>query len=222
MHRIGIFICHCGRNITSLEVHILDVDFKNSVFISAKTDIGKQILENTGLLLISTPESREPFVNELIQKCLGARNAFFKETQKEIASIDELKKLFSSRINCHNCMKACPIYFCKEYFFESPIFEYTSRKYELWADNRGVFSVSNGKILFHLGRLTHMATSCTDCGLYEQACPVNIPLLKLFKLVGYNVQLVFEYEPGRELEEPLPLTTFKEVELEKIVGRGEE
>jgi len=67
-----------------------------------------------------------------------------------------------------------------------------------------------------------MATSCTGCGLCEQACPVNIPLLKLFKLVGCNVQLVFEYEPGRELEEPLPLTTFKEVELEKIVGRGEE
>jgi len=77
MHRISIFICHRGRNITSLEVHILDVDFKNSVFISAKTDIGKQILENTGLLLISTLESREPFVNELIQKRLGARNTCF-------------------------------------------------------------------------------------------------------------------------------------------------
>jgi formate dehydrogenase subunit beta len=64
-----------------------------------------------------------------------------------------------------------------------------------------------------------MATSCVGCGLCEQACPSNIPLLKIFKTVSYNVQQIFKYVPGRDLEEPLPLTTFKEDELRSV---GEE
>ena len=64
-----------------------------------------------------------------------------------------------------------------------------------------------------------MATSCVGCGLCEQACSSNIPLLKIFKTVSYNVQQIFKYVPGRDLEEPLPLTTFKENELPSV---GEE
>ena len=64
-----------------------------------------------------------------------------------------------------------------------------------------------------------MATSCVGCGVCEEACPSNIPLLRIFKTVGHNVQQIFKYVPGRDLEEPLPLTTFKEDELQ---GVGEE
>ena len=68
--------------------------------------------------------------------------------------------------------------------------------------------------LYHLGRFNHMVLSCVACGMCEQGCPVGIPLLKIYKTVGLNAQKVFEYVPGRNVEEPIPVLTFKEEELE--------
>jgi formate dehydrogenase subunit beta len=48
----------------------------------------------------------------------------------------------------------------------------------------------------------------------EQGCPADIPLLSIYKTVGKNAQKVFDYEPGRSLEEDIPILTFKEDELE--------
>jgi len=67
--------------------------------------------------------------------------------------------------------------------------------------------------------MNHMAVCCVGCGLCEQACPSNIALLKIFKMVGHQVQGMFKYVPGRSLEEEIPLGVFKEDELEKV---GEE
>ena len=61
-----------------------------------------------------------------------------------------------------------------------------------------------------------MGTSCIGCGACEEACPSNIPLLKIFQLTGENVQKLFEYIPGRSLEDELPAATFREEELEWI------
>ena len=292
MARIGVFICHCGKNIAGTvdvkkvkdeiekypegvhaedyvylcsdpgpwvktkpkpklppEIDISDQDPKVSVFLCScagqlenKTYYDTAMAEGINFMqydILFAPKisisNNKIFVSfvdptigielSIIDFLLRARakirDLFIEETQKEINGVEGLKKLFSSCINCHNCMVACPICFCKECFFNSPAFEYSSQKFEMWSINRGVFMLPNDKILFHLGRLAHMVTSCTACGLCEQACPSDIPLLKLFKTVRYNVQKEFNYEPGRDLEEPLPLATFKEVELEKVVGSGE-
>ncbi len=71
-------------------------------------------------------------------------------------------------------------------------------------------------LLFHLTRLNHMVMSCVGCGLCQEACPNDIPLLRIFRLVGKRVQEVFEYVPGRSLEEELPLSVFREDELGEV------
>ena len=71
-------------------------------------------------------------------------------------------------------------------------------------------------LLFHLTRMTHMGASCIGCGACEEACPSDIPLLKIFQLIGNDVQKLFDYVPGRSLEDELPPTAFKEDELEWI------
>jgi formate dehydrogenase subunit beta len=38
--------------------------------------------------------------------------------------------------------------------------------------------------------------------------------MELFRTIGLNVQRIFDYVPGRSLEEEPPLTTFREDELE--------
>ena len=71
-------------------------------------------------------------------------------------------------------------------------------------------------LLFHLTRMNHMGNSCVGCGACEEACPNDIPLLKIFQLIGSETQELFGYVPGRNVEEPLPATAFKEKEFERI------
>ena len=76
-----------------------------------------------------------------------------------------------------------------------------------------------GNIFFHLGRMSHMAVSCVSCGMCSDVCPVNIPVATLFSTVGDSLEKVFEYVPGRSLEEPVPEGTYK---VEEFVEIGEQ
>jgi len=41
-------------------------------------------------------------------------------------------------------------------------------------------------------------------------------VFSIFRMVGDRVQKVFDYVPGRSLDEELPLSTFKEEELQEV------
>ncbi len=62
---------------------------------------------------------------------------------------------------------------------------------------------------FHLTRLNHMALSCIGCGMCSEACPAELPVGMVFRAIGQRLQAAFDYAPGRSLEDPLPLITFK-------------
>ena len=202
-----------------LVIGLIGVDFEKNILLKSCTEKGEKILEK-----FSFPEfnqsKREESVSKYISKKIEKRDTLFSEMKEETSGgWENLLSVFSTCINCHNCMRVCPICYCRECFFESPTFEFDSEKYLMWAKRKGSIKMPRDTTLFHLGRMSHMATSCVGCGLCEQACPSNIPLLKIFKTVSYNVQQIFKYVPGRDLEEPLPLTTFKEDELRSV---GEE
>jgi formate dehydrogenase subunit beta len=72
--------------------------------------------------------------------------------------------------------------------------------------NKGYLKMPTDKVMFHLGRLTHVAISCVGCGMCELYCPNNVPIFKMFKIVGLSLQKSFEYTPGRSIDEPLPIT----------------
>ncbi len=50
--------------------------------------------------------------------------------------------------------------------------------------------------IFHLVRAVHMAGRCIDCGLCEDACPMDIPLRLLYRKVNEIVLDVFDYDTG--------------------------
>lgn len=202
-----------------LVVGLIGVDFEKNILLESHTEKGEGILEKFSFPKFNQSKEREESVSKYIDEKIAKRDALFSQTKKEVGNWENLLSVFSTCISCHNCMRVCPICYCRECFFESPTFEFDSEKYLGWAKRKGSIKMPKDTILFHLGRMSHMATSCVGCGICEQACPNNIPLLRIFKTVGHNVQQIFKYVPGRDLEEPLPLTTFKEDELQ---GVGEE
>ena len=85
-----------------------------------------------------------------------------------------------------------------------------------WARQKGAYRLPADTTLFHLTRLNHMDLSCVGCGMCTQACPAELPVGQVFRAIGDKVQATFEYLPGRDVSEPLPLVTFKEDEWTQV------
>ena len=123
-----------------------------------------------------------------------------------------MEEVFAACIRCHNCMTVCPICYCKTCLFKGPVFDHEPIQYLRWAEHKGALRLPSDTTLFHLTRLNHMALSCVGCGMCTSVCPADIPVGRVFRTVGASVQAVFNYVPGFNPEEMLPLVAFKEDE----------
>lgn len=104
-------------------------------------------------------------------------------------------------IKCYGCRNICPVCFCKECSLEHTDLIHSGR-------------LPPEVPIFHLVRATHMAGRCIDCGLCEEACPMDIPLRLLYSKVNRIVSDVFEYDTGSSSDQsPLSILGDK-VELE--------
>jgi len=155
-----------------------------------------------------------------IDKFRGKREAekkkLFDELEVKMNGMDGLIDIFGKCIGCHGCMRVCPICYCKLCEFDSSDSEYKPSNYEMELKKRGGIRVPPGTIYFQLGRLSHIAISCVACGACDDVCPVDIPVAMIFKKVGESVQKMFDYIPGKDAEEDIPLVTFKEEEFAEV------
>ncbi|MDD3625755.1 MAG: 4Fe-4S dicluster domain-containing protein [bacterium] len=188
----------------------------NEVYISFHTEKGKEIVSNMKNLTDSEKSVREKAIQSISEKKDKIREEYLNKFKSEVSGIEKLTSYFSKCINCHNCKSQCPICFCRECFFESETFDYESEQLLTWADRSGMLKMPTDLLLFHLGRMNHMVSSCIGCGMCSQACPVGIDVGSLFLLTGRNAQTIFNYEAGRSFEEELPISTFREEELTEL------
>lgn len=200
---------------TDLTIGLIGVDFNKGILLQANTQEGEKIIEALGLEEANAGE-REAAVSRLVGRRAKRKEQLFNQVQEDISGLEKLLAALAPCINCHNCKTVCPLCYCKECFFDSPVFEFEAEKYLSWAQRKGALRMPTDTLLFHLTRLNHMVSSCVGCGLCTEACPNNVPVFDIFGLVGEQVQKTFDYVPGRSLDDELPLTTFKEEELTDI------
>jgi formate dehydrogenase subunit beta len=185
------------------------------VVIEGNSPKGRELISAMGLEKVEATRREDE-----LKKAAGERKKKWESakeaTKKEVTGITALATYFAKCIDCHNCMGQCPICFCKECFWESPTFEFSPDNFMGWAEKRGAVKLPTDTVFFHLGRLTHMSTSCVACGLCSDACPRDIKVYELFHLVADDTQAAFDYKPGRDVEEEAPLVTFKEDELKEM------
>ena len=196
-----------------ITIGLFGVDLGKGFLVQAHTESGERLLE--GIKLEGYKGKRE----EAIAKVRGEKDAkreAFISSNKEIKGIEAIADFYDKCVNCHNCMNACPICYCKECIFDSSVFDSDANKYVHRAKNKGIMKMPDGALLFHITRMNHMILSCVECGLCEQACPSNIPLMDLLIPVAENAQKELDYYPGKDPDEKLPMVVFREDEYRSV------
>ncbi len=184
---------------------------ENAPFI-AYTETGRNFLASLDVQFID--KAQDTVYRKIIDAKMQNKSSLYKKLSNNVRGIDNLLSFFAHCINCHNCMSNCPICICRECFFESEALDFEGDVFIDLAARKGGLRAPTDVMLFHLGRMSHMATSCIACGACEEACPESIPIGQIFKLVSENVQSDFQYKAGRCWDEELPLKTFREEELQ--------
>jgi len=161
---------------------------------------------------------RAGVVERVVAARTQVRDARFAEIRQRLEQ-EGIEGVFAACVRCHNCMTVCPLCYCKTCLFKSPVFDHEPMQYMNWARRKGAYRLPADTTLFHLTRLNHMVLSCIGCGMCTSDCPAELPVGLVFRAIGQQVQEVFDYEPGRSVEDPLPLVTFREDEWMEV---GEE
>jgi formate dehydrogenase subunit beta len=187
------------------------------VYLRAREDLAGALELAAG----AVPAGRAGAVERLVAARTQARDAAWAEVRAQVAGrgMAGLLEQFATCIRCHNCMVNCPICYCRECIFRTPTFEHESQLYYQWAERKGEVRMLPDTLLFHLTRLNHMVSSCVGCGLCTDACPVELPVATIFRAVGAPVQALFDYHPGRSLDEAAPVQEFREDELTALGER---
>ncbi|MCK5561224.1 MAG: 4Fe-4S dicluster domain-containing protein [Thermoplasmata archaeon] len=218
--RTACQICEFPAVINSdISICTIGFDPHQEILLSANTPKGEELLSKLGLELNDEEvlkDDRQAIIDALVTANNERREKLITEIKEEVKDIPGFFEVIAGCIKCHNCMNVCPICYCKECFFESSIMVPSPSQYLNKAKKRGVIRMPVDTALYHIGRMNHMITSCVSCGQCESACPSKLPLLAIYHAFGKDVQALFDYTPGRSLDEELPIATFQEDELQEI------
>ncbi|MEZ7196271.1 Coenzyme F420 hydrogenase/dehydrogenase, beta subunit C-terminal domain [Pseudodesulfovibrio karagichevae] len=192
-------------------------DLSGHIPVMAASPRGESLLIGLGLPE-AEPGGRDAALKAMIEVRTANRDAMFERTRAATGTLTDLSEYLSSCVNCYNCRVACPVCYCKECVFNTDVFEHKPWQYMGWAKRKGSLKMPTDTVFYHLTRMAHMSMACVGCGQCSNACPNDIPVMELFRTVAARTQASFDYVPGRSLDEPPPLSVFKEDEFQDAVS----
>ena len=182
-----------------------DADKDTTLFLN--TEQGERFVEGMSGKL-GKGELDSAIIEQVRTKRKAEKEKLSQDIELKNLGIDEVTRAFSRCIYCRNCSKVCPACYCHVCFFETEPNEHSALYYETELQKTGCVNMLADTMFYHLVRLFHVSSSCTGCGQCADACPVNIPLWAISLKAGEAVQRAFDYVPGKDVEEGLPITTF--------------
>jgi formate dehydrogenase subunit beta len=187
----------------------------SSVPLMAQSDRGMEVMERLRLPLTEDLSFWKEELGKAAHQRREQREGWRGSFGARVQGPDRQLEVFSACINCHNCMRVCPVCYCRLCYFDSERMRHPPEDYLDRAARKGGLRFPPDMMLFHLGRMSHIGLTCVSCGACEDACPASIPIAQLFSLVAEKAQDTFDYRPGRSSTEPLPLAVYREEELEE-------
>lgn len=133
----------------------------------------------------SPDREQDTWLSEMRSKAPAERQAFF-------------KALFQDCIACFACRQACPVCYCETCFADR-----MKPRWLLPGEDGRIDTID-----LHMTRAFHLAGRCTDCGACESACPMNIPVRMLTRMLNWNVERNHGYEAGVGVQVPDKLHPF--------------
>ena len=201
-----------------IAVGLFGVDARGPIPIVGQSPAGEATLSRLGYPEGSMPAARSAAIEALTAERTAARDRMFAATREATDSLEKLTTYFASCVNCYNCRVACPVCYCKECVFLTDVFNHEPAQYLRWARRKGAVKLPTDTVFYHLTRLTHMSTACVGCGQCTNACPNDIPVMEVFRMVAQDTQQAFAYSAGLDPAQAPPLSEFREVEFEEVVG----
>ncbi|MDD3978145.1 Coenzyme F420 hydrogenase/dehydrogenase, beta subunit C-terminal domain [Methanomicrobium antiquum] len=111
-------------------------------------------------------------------------------------------------IKCYACIENCPICYCVECSTKKP------------------YLVTPGQIpppfMFHLIRYSHISDSCINCGQCEELCAMDIPNALYMHAIQVEMENMFGYVPGVNMDLPLLSLVEEPVERKRLNDTGDD
>jgi formate dehydrogenase subunit beta len=203
---------------TDISILLHGVDLSEGILAESCSDKGVKILEGLDMAPADSPVKRPEVIEQIKQTHIAANDAMIADIGARTGSIGQLNQFFDRCINCYNCRNMCPVCYCKECVFNTDVFQHQPVQYHQWAEKKGLIKMPTDTVFYHLTRMAHMSHACVGCGQCSNACPSDINVFEIFKSVAQVTQAAFSYLPGRDENEPPPLSVFYEKEFENVVG----
>jgi len=113
-------------------------------------------------------------------------------------SIERFAEEMRKCILCYSCRQTCYGCYCKTCFVERGEPDWLTASPDIGA-----------KMLYHLGRATHLSGRCVECGACESACASGVNIRYLIKAVTDFIADTYDYKSGMDLETEPAMLTYK-------------
>jgi len=170
-------------------------------FAIANTEKGRKILSAAN---IPVEEGPQPDVTRVKERSAGYQEREF----GKLRQMERRERLnywlsqFDKCIKCYGCRDSCPLCYCEDCYLKPE---------RLLVPGE----VVPPGTLFHITRLIHVGDSCLNCGQCEAACPMEIPISKLYHALYKELSSIFGYESGLDVNVLPPVSTITEEDRTK-------